>query len=129
MICPSCKSEMSEEAHGGIRLDLCPACSGAWFDGGELEAFQSSGGSDHLKGVPPSTQHFEHTGESVHVRCPRCQSDILRSGRIGRYRVMRCTSCRGLFLPLPDPRLQGSGRRSLVEAAVGALESVIAALF
>ncbi|MCU0232727.1 MAG: zf-TFIIB domain-containing protein [Thermoanaerobaculales bacterium] len=120
---------MSEEAHGGVRLDLCPACSGAWFDGGELEALQAGGASGHLQGVPPATRRFEHTGESAHVRCPRCESDILRNGRIGRYRVMRCTSCRGLFLRLPDPRPPGSGHRSLVEAAVGAFESLVAALF
>jgi Zn-finger nucleic acid-binding protein len=120
---------MSEEEHGGVRLDLCEACPAAWFDGGELEAYQAGGGSERLAGVPAAGEHFEHDGESAHIRCPRCESDILRGGRIGRHRVLRCTSCRGLLLPLPDPGRRGAGRRSLVEAAVGALQSLAAALF
>ena len=42
MICPSCQAEMTEETYGGVRLDVCRVCHGAWFDGGELEDFQAN---------------------------------------------------------------------------------------
>jgi hypothetical protein len=42
---------------------------------------------------------------------------------------MRCTSCRGLFLPLPDPRSNSDNDKGLLETAVGALESIVGALF
>jgi Zn-finger nucleic acid-binding protein len=129
MICPSCQAEMTEETYGGVRLDVCRVCHGAWFDGGELEAYQNGEGSSRLNGVPGPEDRYQPTGESTHKRCPRCESDILRTGRIRRYRVMRCTSCRGLFLPLPDPRSNSDNDKGLLETAVGALESIVGALF
>ena len=129
MICPSCQAEMTEEIYGGVRLDVCHVCHGAWFDGGELEDFQANGGSARLDGVPGPRDRYEPTGESAHIRCPRCESDILRTGRIRKYRVLRCTSCRGLFVPLHDPRLKAGGEKGLLDTAIGALETIVAALF
>ncbi len=120
---------MTEEQHSGVRLDVCHACHGAWFDGGELEAYNSGDGSQQLNGVPGPGDRFTHTGQSTHIRCPRCESDILRTGRIRRYEVMRCTSCGGLFLPLPDPSSSHSEGSGLLESAVKAFEAIVAALF
>lgn len=129
MKCPSCSGDMTEESYAGVRLDVCSVCFGAWFDGGELEDYHRNGGSARLGGVPDSTAHFEPTGESAHRKCPRCESDILRTGRISKYEVVRCTTCRGLFLPLRDPRFESSGDTGLLRAAVGALETIVRALF
>ena len=129
MNCPSCLGEMSEESFAGVRLDVCTVCYGAWFDGGELEDYHRNGGSARLSGVPDSTARFEPTGESAHRKCPRCESDILRTGRISKYEVVRCTTCRGLFLPLHDPRFESSDDSGLLSAAVGALETIVKALF
>jgi hypothetical protein len=120
---------MTEELYSGVRLDVCHACHGAWFDGGELEAYNSGDGSQQLSGVPGPGDRFTHTGQSTHIRCPRCESDILRTGRIRRYEVMRCTSCGGLFLPLPDPNSSRSEGSGLLDSAVKALETIVAALF
>jgi Zn-finger nucleic acid-binding protein len=120
---------MTEESYAGIRLDVCHVCHGAWFDGGELEAYHRNGGSARLGGVPGPDARYEPTGESAHRKCPRCESDILRTGRIAHYRVVRCTTCRGLFLPLPDPRYEPHESKGLLDAAVGALETIVGALF
>ncbi len=129
MNCPSCSGDMTEESYAGVRLDVCHVCYGAWFDGGELESYHRNGGSARLSGVPGPSARFEPTGESAHKRCPRCESDILRTGRISKYRVVRCTTCRGLFLPLSDPRFHTSEKRGLLDTAVGALETIVSALF
>lgn len=129
MNCPSCQAGMTEETYGGVRLDVCRVCHGAWFDGGELEAYQNGEGSGQLNGVPGPGDRYEHTGESAHIRCPRCESDILRTGRIRRYRVMRCTSCRGLFVPLPDPGSSTDAGKGLLDTAISALKTIVGALF
>jgi Zn-finger nucleic acid-binding protein len=128
MICPSCSSEMSEEERGGVRLDLCGVCFGVWFDGGELEDFQAGEGSSRLSGVPGPNAHYEPTGDSAHVKCPRCEHDILRIGRISKYKVMRCTSCRGLFLPNVNARFRTS-EHGILDSAIGVLEEIVGALF
>jgi len=128
MICPCCSAEMSEESHGGVRLDLCGVCFGAWFDGGELEAYQGGRGSPCLRGIPGTGECFEPTGGSTHVKCPRCEHDILRTGRISKHEVMRCTTCRGLFLSNANSRFKTS-ENGILESAIGILEEIVGALF
>ena len=128
MICPSCSNEMSEETRGGVRLDLCGVCFGVWFDGGELEDFQTGGGSSRLGEVPGPNARYEPTGGSAHVKCPRCERDILRTGKISKHQVMRCTSCRGLFLPKVNSRYKTS-ETSILDSAIGVLEEIVGALF
>lgn len=128
MICPKCSSEMSEESRGGVRLDLCSVCFGVWFDGGELEAYQAGEGSSRLNDVPARGDRYQPTGDSAHVRCPRCEHDILRTGRISKHAVMRCTSCRGLFLPNANSRFK-STRNGILDSAIGVLEEIVGALF
>ena len=36
--CPRCDRPMLVQQAGGLRLDICPTCKGAWFDHHELEA-------------------------------------------------------------------------------------------
>jgi len=119
---------MSEENHGGVRLDLCGVCFGVWFDGGELEAYQGGRGSPCLRGIPGTGARFEPTGGSAHVKCPRCEHDILRTGRISKHEVMRCTTCRGLFLPNANSRFKTS-ENGILDSAIGILEEIVGALF
>ena len=128
MICPCCSAEMSEESHGGVRLDLCGVCFGVWFDGGELEAFQAGEGSPCLNGFPGNDACYQPTGDSAHVKCPRCKCDILRTGRISKIEVMRCTSCRGLFLPNANARIN-SPENGVLDSAICVLEKIVGALF
>ena len=128
MICPSCSSEMSEEKRGGVRLDLCGVCFGVWFDGGELKDFQTGDGSSRLSDVPGPNTHYEPTGGSAHVKCPRCEHDILRTGKISKHEVMRCTSCRGLFLPNANSHFKTT-ENGILDSAIGVLEEIVGALF
>lgn len=128
MNCPKCSAEMSEETRGGVRVDLCGVCFGVWFDGGELEDVHNRGGSQRLSGLPESSANYEPTGDSAHVRCPRCEGDILRIGRISKREVMRCTSCRGLYLPQANSRFKTS-EESILDSAVGFIEEIVGSLF
>ena len=128
MICPKCSSEMSEATRGGVRLDLCGVCFGVWFDGGELEALNAGGGSSRLNDVPGRNCCFEPTGSSVHVKCPRCERDILRTGKIGKHAVMRCTSCKGLFLPNANTHFK-TREIGILDSAIGVLEEIVSSLF
>jgi Zn-finger nucleic acid-binding protein len=119
---------MSEESRGGVKLDLCGVCFGVWFDGGELEDYQAAGGSARLSDVPAPGARYEPTGVSAHVRCPRCEHDILRTGRIAKHQVMRCTSCRGLFLPNANSRFKTS-ENGILDSAINVLEEIVGALF
>ncbi len=128
MICPKCEGEMGEEIRSGVRLDLCPVCFGVWFDGGELEAVREAGDGARLNGIPKEGQRYEPCGDSAHIRCPRCEGDILRHGKIARHRVLRCTSCRGLFLPNANSHYRTT-ERGILDSAIGALEEIVGALF
>jgi Zn-finger nucleic acid-binding protein len=116
---------MDEQSHGGVQLDLCHHCPGVWFDGGELKAYQASEGSPVLENVPGPDDVFEPTGDSAHVKCPGCGHDILRKWIAGHHSVMRCTTCGGLFLPLPDPNHNAARPDNVLSAAITAFEEIV----
>jgi hypothetical protein len=37
MKCPKCGADLKEEAHGHVKVDVCPECGGMWLDAGEME--------------------------------------------------------------------------------------------
>lgn len=47
--CPACEQPMQITAHVGLRLDVCRACKGAWFDHHELEAIWGAGFDEALQ--------------------------------------------------------------------------------
>jgi uncharacterized protein len=52
MKCPKCGADLKEEAHGHVKVDVCPECKGMWLDAGEMDLMrqvQKSGGA--FKGV------------------------------------------------------------------------------
>ena len=128
MICPCCSEKMVQETHRGVVLDRCTGCHGVWFDRGELEVHNSARGATVLQAVSDLDPTFEPTGESTHVKCPRCEGDILRTGTVGRHCVMRCTMCGGLLLPWPDPNSAGPPTRRVIQAALRALGEIASAI-
>ncbi|MBI5744774.1 MAG: zf-TFIIB domain-containing protein [Elusimicrobia bacterium] len=96
--CPKCASEALVETPslGNIPLDVCPSCSGIWFDKGELETLlkQSQGA------VPASLELIDPKPEGL--TCPRCKVKMSRGGLVNPLlRVDKCQSCGGVWL---DPR-------------------------
>ncbi len=96
--CPKCSSEALVEtpAMGNISLDVCPGCSGIWFDKGELEALlqQSQGGA------PADLNLINPKAEGL--TCPRCKNKMSHGGLLNPLLLVdRCQSCGGVWL---DPR-------------------------
>ncbi len=93
--CPKCSSEALVEtlALGNIPLDVCPGCSGIWFDKGELEALlkQSQGeGAADLELINPKAEG---------LACPRCKNKMSRGGLVNPLLLVdRCQSCGGIWL-------------------------------
>lgn len=93
--CPKCSTETLVEtpALGNIPLDVCPGCSGIWFDKGELEALlnKSQGGSlPNFNLIDPKAEGLE---------CPRCKSKMTRGGLADPLLLVdRCQSCGGVWL-------------------------------
>ena len=127
MICPTCFEEMSEETHRGVRLDLCSAYPGVWFDWGELEDYNHAEGEADIPGIP-GLKEFEPTGDSTHVKCPRCESDFLRTGTIGKHKVIRCTTCSGFFLPLSDQGSNSEARLKILGSAFQIFKDMVSGL-
>ena len=93
--CPKCPSEVLVEtpALGNIPLDVCPGCSGIWFEKGELEALlkQSQGGAQaDLQLIAPETGSHD---------CPSCKLKMSRGGLVNPLMLVeKCEACGGVWL-------------------------------
>ncbi len=94
VICPQCQAILAEHRIGGVDVDLCSNCEGAWFDAGELEAYRASTGG--------STVSVDRTFKIVpgleSRSCPRCQANTLESGSLRERTIHRCAGCSGVFV-------------------------------
>ena len=93
--CPKCSSEVLVEtpALGNIPLDVCPGCSGIWFEKGELEALlkQSQGGAQAGLGlIDPKPEGHD---------CPSCKAKMSRGGLVNPLLLVdKCEVCEGVWL-------------------------------
>lgn len=93
--CPKCSSETLVEtpALGNIPLDVCPGCSGIWFEKGELEALlkQSQGGAQaDLQLIDPKAGGHD---------CPSCKVKMSRGGLVNPLLLVeKCETCGGVWL-------------------------------
>jgi len=96
--CPKCSSEtlVQTPSLGNIPLDVCPGCSGIWFDKGELETLlaKSQGGSAaDLSLINPRAEGLV---------CPRCKNTMSHGGLVNPLLLVdKCGACGGVWL---DPR-------------------------
>ncbi len=93
--CPKCSSESLVETPslGNIPLDVCPGCSGIWFDKGELEALlkQSQGWS--------SADFDLVNSKPGGLACPRCKNKMSRGGLVNPLLLVdKCEACGGVWL-------------------------------
>jgi Zn-finger nucleic acid-binding protein len=100
MDCPKCSSENLVEtpALGNIPLDVCPGCSGIWFDKGELEALlKKSQDSEDFNLINPKPKD---------LKCPRCEKEMMRGGLVNPLLLVdKCDSCGGVWLDSNELRL------------------------
>ena len=93
--CPKCSSEVLVETPelGNIPLDVCPGCSGIWFEKGELEALlkqPQGGGQANLELINPK-------GEGL--ACPSCKAKMSHGGLVNPLLLVdKCQSCGGIWL-------------------------------
>ncbi len=73
MKCPRCRSDLIVVEAEGVELDWCPACSGIWFDAGEIEVLLARDEPvKKLFGLPPEGQ------EEKDRSCPRCRRHLTK---------------------------------------------------
>lgn len=93
--CPKCSSEVLVQtpALGNIPLDVCPVCSGIWFDKDELEALLKQSQGWALADFTLLNPKAES------LVCPRCKSRMSRGGLVNPLLLVdRCQSCGGVWL-------------------------------
>lgn len=104
--CPNCRQQMQAQDlerhdHGAVRIDLCFACAGIWFD--HLESVQLAPAAviELFKEIY-SHRHGVRRPVADRLSCPRC-SDVLTLSfdlsRSGRFSYFRCPGGDGRFTP------------------------------
>jgi uncharacterized protein len=74
MICPVCGKDALIVEYKGIELDYCPACSGVWFDAGELELLlEAAGLGSHASFLSGVLKYREAGTAEKKRRCPICR--------------------------------------------------------
>jgi Zn-finger nucleic acid-binding protein len=95
--CPRDHSRLQETHVGEAQLDVCPKCTGQFFDSGEM--FASFG----MK-ADPSYWDRSETASAVReseIHCPRCEKTMLLqdvSYEGTKVEIDRCRGCAGIWL-------------------------------
>ncbi len=100
--CPGCRHEMNQESFHGVDLDVCPTCSGLWFDPEELRKVITTDPlgiaslDDH---VVQETKHGASTlPQSVTLECPNCSVHLSPyyyeyTSHVQMYACDKCGGC------------------------------------
>jgi Zn-finger nucleic acid-binding protein len=105
--CPRCDEEMRIEERGGERLDICPKCSGIWFDPTELDDLLGDNSSVELLIDLKSALKGEN------LKCPACR-EYMESKDIFGIIIDHCRECRGIWLDRDETqKIWAEQRRSL----------------
>ena len=105
MNCPLCQSALERKRYRDIDIDACPACSGIWFDQGELGEFLHRYVEDH-QDLPNSTIQLDLAVTTVeHLRepirsCPHCNQplDKVNYAYNSNIIVDNCLACGGVWV-------------------------------
>lgn len=98
--CPKCGEPALTGGRwpGGVAVDRCTRCGGAWLDAGELEALlRAECAAADLALLSP--------GPSA-LACPRCGVKLLRGGLVSPLlQADKCPACGGIWLDAGEPGL------------------------
>lgn len=88
--CPRDRTPLALQQVEGVTIDVCPKCSGAFFD--EAELGKVTGDKELARYL--STVHGAATSPMV---CPAC-GHLMDLDRVGDVELDHCTSCLGVWL-------------------------------
>lgn len=85
MVCPVCSEALVAYEWGGVEIDSCAVCGGAWLDAGEVELIAELAGVD--RGAV--SEALVQANGPVHAkrRCPRCREKLRTVTVRGRHGV------------------------------------------
>jgi len=90
--CPVCAATMAIRDANGSRVDVCPACGGAWLDWFDGDPVRLA----RRVAAAPTVQE----AKADEGRCPRCQVPLVpEEFRDAGPLIHRCGQCFGLFVP------------------------------
>lgn len=102
MICPACKTQMTEITVGEIMVDVCDnGCGGIWFDNYELEKMdeQHESAGEHLLQLQKRPDvEIDHQQERF---CPVCEEQKMLQHFMSVKRevtIDECPNCGGIWL-------------------------------
>lgn len=104
--CPNCRQPMHAKdlethAHGAVRVDLCFACAGLWFDPMESVQLAPAAVIELFKDIYAHREGAK-TPVAQRLSCPRC-NDVLAPSqdlcKSGRFSYFRCQRGDGRFTP------------------------------
>ncbi len=98
MRCPKCRADMDPVSFDGVEVDRCRACSGLWFDPGELVKLSTHAAAAELDTGTRSTGKRHNAIQSYH--CPRCGGAMQQMLNADGAEVWyeSCVSCHGSYL-------------------------------
>ncbi|MCP3966299.1 MAG: zf-TFIIB domain-containing protein [Lentisphaerae bacterium] len=68
MQCAKCSTELKERRIEEVKLDVCPKCSGIWFDFDELQNFLDKDYKEVLQNIVDNNQGHDE----LRAACPKC---------------------------------------------------------
>lgn len=107
MRCPADGAQLTERRYeDDIRVDLCPACRGAWLDPGELEAIEEAHERDHAEELGRMVDLGYNAYELARqksgrtLRCPRCGAEMeaREYARCSQVMIDVCPEDHGIWL-------------------------------
>ena len=93
MICPRCKSALSDFHIEGVDLDICESCKGVWFDKEEFSYYAM------LEKDLPEFRTVYPLARKTSLKCPRCEDFLEEMKFSARENLLidRCRKCHGLW--------------------------------
>jgi uncharacterized protein len=97
MDCVKCEGKMRQIELDGVVVDQCDACSGIWFDSGELARVLGMKSTEGLR-------HLSSTNEAddeKRARCPRCRGEgmlVQVADLTSDIHIDTCSVCGGQWL-------------------------------
>jgi Zn-finger nucleic acid-binding protein len=98
MKCVKCDGTLRRVELEDVEVDQCDACSGIWFDSGELQRILGKASTDKLKTAATSSDTSDDTKRA---RCPRCRGEgklVQVASLTSDIHVDTCAVCGGQWL-------------------------------